>query len=233
MQNDKRMNRFILIAALLLATTGIKAQDLWEVPEDNSASVKTETKNNKAKPGKAATPVVLKDAGYLSGAVTEKDGKVAWTFDYKVKGKSAQEIYDTTIKVLQKYTGQDNQLEGSKVIMVNKNEHIIVAAVKEWLVFKDAFLSLDRAKLMYTLIARCSDEKLNLSMEKISYRYDDNTGKGEQYISAEEAISDKNALNKKKTKLVPGWARFRKKTVDRKNELFKFIKDNIYLNLAD
>ncbi len=226
------MKKYILIAAIMLATTGIKAQDIWEVPEDNNNSIKAETKENKEEKENAA-PIVLKDAGYLSGAVTEKDGKVAWEQTLNAKGKSAQEIYDVTLKVLQKYTGQENQIEGSKVAMVNKNEHTIVATIKEWLIFKDAFLSLDRAKLMYILIARCSDGKLNLSMEKISYRYDDNTGKGEQYISAEEAISDKNAMNKKKTKLVPGWAKFRKKTIDRKDELFKFIKDNVHLNLAD
>ncbi len=227
------MKKYILTAIIMLAATSIKAQNNWEVPEDNSTAVKAEANKSKEKEKNTAAPAILKDAGYLSGAVTEKDGKVAWSTDLNAEGESAQEIYDATLKALQKYTGQENQLEGSKVAMVNKSEHTIVATIREWLVFKEAFLSLDRAKLMYVLIARCTDGKLNLSMEKISYRYDDNLGKGEQYISAEEAISDKNAMNKKKTKLLPGWAKFRKKTVDRKDEMFKFIKDNVHLNLAN
>lgn len=227
------MKKYILTAIIMLAATSIKAQNNWEVPEDNSTAVKAEANESKEKEKNTAAPAILKDAGYLSGAVTEKDGKVAWSTDLNAEGESAQEIYDATLKALQKYTGQENQLEGSKVAMVNKSEHTIVATIREWLVFKEAFLSLDRAKLMYVLIARCTDGKLNLSMEKISYRYDDNLGKGEQYISAEEAISDKNAMNKKKTKLLPGWAKFRKKTVDRKDEMFKFIKDNVHLNLAN
>ena len=50
---------------------------------------------------------------------------------------------------------------------------------------------------------------------------------------AEEAIHDKNGLNKKKTKLTPGWARFRIKTVDRKDEVFNYIKEKTATFLAD
>ena len=165
--------------------------------------------------------------------MTEKDGKVVWELNIDLKGKTTQQIYDATIKTFQSYTKQDNQLEGSKIALVNKAEHIIVAQVKEWLVFKDAFLALDRAKLQYNLVATCMDGKLNVTMGRISYIYDGNDGKGETKILAEEAINDKNGLNKKKTKLTPGWARFRIKTVDRKDEVFNYIKEKTATFLAN
>ena len=227
------MNKYILIAAILLIAKGAKGQDVWEVPTDNSTN-NTEIKAAKGnKTEKETTKTSLKNPRYLSGAVTEKDGKVVWELNIDLKGKTTQQIYDATIKAFQGYTKQDNQLEGSKIALVNKAEHIIVAQVKEWLVFKDAFLALDRAKLQYNLVATCMDGKLNVTMGRISYIYDGNDGKGETRILAEEAINDKNGLNKKKTKLTPGWARFRIKTVDRKDEVFNYIKEKTATFLAN
>lgn len=227
------MNKYILIAAILLIAKGAKGQDVWEVPTDNSTNnteIKAAKGNNTEK---ETTKTSLKNPRYLSGAVTEKDGKVVWELNIDLKGKTTQQIYDATIKTFQSYIKQDNQLEGSKIALVNKAEHIIVAQVKEWLVFKDAFLALDRAKLQYNLVATCMDGKLNVTMGRISYIYDGNDGKGETRILAEEAINDKNGLNKKKTKLTPGWARFRIKTVDRKDEVFNYIKEKTATFLAN
>lgn len=227
------MNKYILIAAILLIAKGAKGQDVWEVPTDNSTN-NTEIKAAKGnKTEKETTKTSLKNPRYLSGAVTGKGGKVVWELNIDLKGKTTQQIYDATIKTFQSYTKQDNQLEGSKIALVNKAEHIIVAQVKEWLVFKDAFLALDRAKLQYNLVATCMDGKLNVTMGRISYIYDGNDGKGETKILAEEAINDKNGLNKKKTKLTPGWARFRIKTVDRKDEVFNYIKEKTATFLAN
>ena len=227
------MNKYILIAAILLIAKGAKGQDVWEVPTDNSTNnteIKAAKGNNTEK---ETTKTSLKNPRYLSGAVTEKDGKVVWELNIDLKGKTTQQIYAAPIKTFQSYTKQDNQLEGSKIALVNKAEHIIVAQVKEWLVFKDAFLALDRAKLQYNLVATCMDGKLNVTMGRISYIYDGNDGKGETKILAEEAINDKNGLNKKKTKLTPGWARFRIKTVDRKDEVFNYIKEKTATFLAN
>ena len=45
------------------------------------------------------------------------------------------------------------------------------------------------------------------------------------YYSAEEWITDDNAVNKKNTRLYPGTAKFRRKTIDRKDMLFETIKN--------
>ena len=43
-------------------------------------------------------------------------------------------------------------------------------------------------------------------------------------ISADDWISDSNALNKKGTKLYKGSGKFRRKTIDRKNNIFGRIE---------
>lgn len=222
------MNRYTLLIALFLASAGAKAQDVWEKPDSDDATEQT-VRNGQQE--KKVRDTENKDAKYMAGAVPEKDGKVVWTFSFNVPGRSAQEIYDVTLKRMKAFTKQENQLEGSAVALVNKKEHSIVVTAAEWMVFRDSFLSLDRAKFFYTLIFNITDGHIGVSMERLYYRYDDNNGRGEYKISAEESISDRNGLNKKQTKLVPGWAKFRRKTVDRAGEVEKYIR-KIGLQLA-
>ncbi len=125
------------------------------------------------------------------------------------------------------FTKGENQLPESNVALVNKKEHIIVVAPLEWLVFKSSFISLDRAKFSYIAIATCKDGELDVKIDRLKYKYDESNNKSEQTIFAEEAINDKNALNKKKTKLVPGWAKFRRKTVDRMEEVLELFGNQI------
>ena len=155
----------------------------------------------------------------------EVDGKVQWTCDINVPGKNAQQIYDEMLRIMSKLTKEENQLERSKVALVNEQEHKIASTMQEWLVFTSTFLSLDRAKMSYILNADCEDGHVKLTMERISYVYGE--GKDTNYYKAEEWITDKNAVNKKHTRLLPMSGKFRKKTIDRKNELFKTIKAEI------
>lgn len=193
------------------------SQSVWEKPEV-SEPAKVEENEKRQEPKNIA------DAKYLAGAVPVSDGKVEWVLDIDVPGKSATEIYDIMLKCLMDLTKAENQLEGSSVSLVNKQDHIIVASVKEWLVFKENFLMLDRAKFNYTLIAYCGENHLKVTMSRIYYRYEEERVKGGHLYKAEEWITDENALNRKKTKLLPGSAKFRRKTIDRKDQIFKTIE---------
>ena len=210
------MKLFFAILVYLIPTVAI-AQSVWEKPEvnDNEPRQKEQVKAVTADP----------DAKYLGGAVPMVDGKIEWQLDVDVPGKSADEIYGTMLQYLTALTKSDNQLEGSCVALVNKTDHIIAANVREWLVFTDKLLALDRAKFYYTVIAYCKDGHLTVTLGRISYRYedggDDNDG---TLYKAEEWINDENALNKKKTKMYRGPKKFRKKTIDRKDYLFDSIK---------
>ena len=99
--------------------------------------------------------------------------------------------------------------------------------MKEWLVFTDKLLSLDRTKFNYTLIAYCKDNHLTVTMGRILYIYDEERVRGGYVYKAEEWINDENALNRKQTRLLPGSAKFRRKTIDRKDYIFNTIKENV------
>lgn len=206
---------FILISMLL--PISVMAQSVWEKP---AGAEELESQDKQDKPGE--------DAKYLSGAVPEVDGKVEWRLDVDVPGKTAEQIYDIMLACFTDLTKTENQLEGSQVALVNKKDHIVVASIREWLVFTDKFFMLDRTKFNYTLIAYCKDNHLTVTMNRISYRYEeDRTRDGGYVYKAEEWIDDENALNRKKTKLLPGSSKFRRKTIDRKDYLFSVIKEAV------
>ena len=204
------MKKLIVLMMLALPMSVI-AQNVWEKPKEEKVEKAEEVK----KPNK--------DEKYLRGAVPIVDGDVQWTLDVDVPGKSAQEIYDKMFKTLTDLTKSEGQLEGSAVTLVNKQDHIVVANVREWLLFSSSLLSLDRTKFNYTLIVRCSDGHLNMTMNRISYKYDEE--RTNQVYKAEEWISDDAAVNKKNTKLYRGSAKFRRKTIDRKDQIFETIRN--------
>lgn len=206
--------------ATTTATTGSQSWSAPVIVEEPKKATEIQEKAEKEKADDKNNDIYL-----AAGAVPEVDGKVQWTCDINVPGKNAQQIYDEMLRIMSKLTKEENQLERSKVALVNEQEHKIASTMQEWLVFTSTFLSLDRAKMSYILNADCEDGHLKLTMERISYVYGE--GKDANYYKAEEWITDKNAVNKKHTRLLPMSGKFRRKTIDRKNELFKTIKAEI------
>ncbi|MBR6445924.1 MAG: DUF4468 domain-containing protein [Prevotella sp.] len=210
----KKLLALTLIALPCMAT----AQSEWEVPDQKPKQ------EQKTLFGKSKTEI---DPKYLAAdAVPMVDGKIVFTLDEDVPGKSAQEIYDIVYSVLEGMLKSENQFEESKIALVNKAEHVIAAKFREWLVFKSSALSLDRTVFNYTIIANCSDGHLNLTMSRMSYAYeldrDDSAG---LQTSAEEWITDEYALNKARTKLQRHSGKFRVKTIDRKDEIFQIVRN--------
>ena len=83
---------------------------------------------------------------------------------------------------------------------MNEAEHTIAARYEEWLVFSQNILSLDRTKFNYTIVAKCNNGILDLTLSRINYSYEENRPSGFK-ANAEELISDKASLNKNGTKL--------------------------------
>ena len=160
------------------------------------------------------------DAKYLAeGAVPEVDGKVCWQKVIDAPGKSAQQIYDILLAQLNKMVKEENQMEErSKVPIQDQSSHQLGATFHEWLVFKSTALNLDRTVMNFQLIVNCSDGKADVQMTRISYDYE--LERDPTHYSAEEWITDKYAVNKKHTKLLKLSAKFRRKTIDRKDYIF-------------
>ena len=168
-------------------------------------------------------PIVSQDAPYLAGAVPVVDGKVVFILNLDVPGKNAAEIYDAVYAFLDAQAKEECQKEESGISLFNKTEHVIAARYSEWLQFRKNMVVLDQTEFNYTIIAYCTDGHLKMTLERISYVYEENRTDAIRE-PAENWITDERALNKKKTKLAPLTGKFRRKTIDRKNEIFSKMR---------
>ena len=151
------------------------------------------------------------DSKYLAGAVPEENGKVVFSKDFSIPGMSQDEIYERMKKWMELRL-KKNQNEESRVVYTNQEKGQVIGMGEEWIVFTSTALSLDRTRISYQLSAFCQPEKCEFRIEKIRYTYRE--GRDQEKYTAEEWITDEYALNKKKTKLVMGLAKWRRKTVD-------------------
>lgn len=187
----------------------------WVIP--------TATKKETPKPAAQVNGAKLKeDPKYLEGAITfDEQGKIVFDTEIEAPGKSAAQLYDLVFDYMSGLT-HDKESKASRMALVNKDEHIIVNTMDEWLVFSNSFISLDRTEYKYNLIAKITDGKVSLSINHINYIYEEGRQTGFK-LPAEEVIIDKVALTKKKNDLARIFGKFRKKTIDRKDQIFNEI----------
>lgn len=188
----------------------------WVVP-----TVTEEIEEKKVE--KTAEGVVLKeDPKYLAGAIQlNTEGKVEFVLDTQANGKSADEIYNIVFQYMSKLIKNEQNIN-SRIPLVNrnnKNEQIIACIMDEWFVFNQSFISLDRSETKYQLVATISDNHLHLSMTRIVFNYEEGRSTGFKE-PAEKVITDKYALTKKKNDLAKIYGKFRRGTIDRKNQIF-------------
>ena len=196
------MKKILFVALFAMASFSLWAQDnIWERIEVD------EVKEQQANP----------DQKYLRGAVPVVDGRVEFRKVIEAPGKSASQIFDILLKYMEKMTQEKNQIH-SLLVITDKEKYEIGGTYEEWLVFKSAALSLDRTRFYFVLDVQCCDGKAEVVMKRIHYLYEEN--RKPMRLKAEEWITDDEAVNKKNTKLLPVSAKFRRKTIDRKDFLF-------------
>ena len=197
------MKKLIVTILALMPLTMWAQDNTWELPEQEQEEVKAEKENP--------------DQKYLLGAVPVVDGKVVFSKTIEAPGKSAAQIYGILKQYMEKMTKESNQIH-SQLIVADDSKHELGGSYEEWLVFKKTLLQLDRTRFLYVLEANCSDGKADVTLSRIRYLYDEN--RNPEHLKAEEWITDKEAVNKKGTKLLPISGKFRRKTIDRKDVLF-------------
>lgn len=160
------------------------------------------------------TLMAQENSKYLAGAVPEVDGKVVFQREFTIPNATQDEVFDRALTWLQNRMKQnENQ---SRVVYTDKAQGIMAALGEEYIVFSSSALALDRTIVNYQVTITCAPAKCGIEIEKIRYTYQEK----EKY-TAEEWITDKNALNKNQTKLTRGISKFRIKTVDFVDEFFK------------
>lgn len=164
------------------------------------------------------------ESKYLAGAVpVNEQGIVYFSHDYNCPGKSKAEIYD----LLKAYV-ETNIIKGAdvlpqtKLVEANAAEGLLAARVEETLYFKKKAWVAHSTRFYYELIYNIKDGGFNVEMRKIHYLYDEfQTPNNEpQAMSAEEWITDAEALNKKGG-LIKRTKNFRIFTIDRKDDIFR------------
>lgn len=158
---------------------------------------------------------------YLAGAVpVNESGFVYFAKDYEVPGKSAAELFtqlrDYTLKSV--VEGPDH-LPQARITEADSVAGTVVASMEEYLYFKRKAWTMDRVRFYYQLIFHVSDGKFNVEMRNLRYLYDDiadqEVQRAEQWITDEEALKD----NGTKLRKIPG--KFRRFTIDRKDDIFR------------
>lgn len=198
------MKKMIAIAMALLPMMATMAQNSWETGEEG---------------GTEGNP----DQKYLVGAVPVVNGMVEFSTEIEAPGKSAAQIYGILKDYMTQLTKEENQFEQSRLVLQDSVNHELGGSYQEWLVFKRKALVLDRTRFMYTLLAECEDGKATVTMRRIYYFYDEE--RNPQTLKAEEWITDEYGLKKNKQSLSRVSGKFRRKTIDRKDYLFKKMSD--------
>ncbi len=166
---------------------------------------------------------VKNDAKYLAkDAVPVENGRVIFTQELDVP----MNVNDLYAAVQEWANGQYTPVKdmpNHKVLSTNAESHEVTAGGEEWMVFSNKFLSLDRTRVYYKLNLACYDKKIVARIFDIHYWYEEEREGGTKF-TAEEWITNEWALNKKGTKLSKKTGKFRRKTIDRAEEIFNSLE---------
>lgn len=186
---------------------------------DDNAEEKQEVK-------RLANGAELKDdPKYLEGAVpVDNDGDPVFERTSDANGKNAAQISAIIKKYMSKLVKNENNVASTMMDISNQkeNKYILLAQMDEWIVFNSSFISLDRTECKYRLWAYIYDNKVDLKIDNIRYAYEEDRSTGFKE-PAKNVITDKYALSKKKNKLARIFGKFRKGTIDRKDQIFNDI----------
>lgn len=159
---------------------------------------------------------------YLAGAVPEENGYVVFRQHYECPGKTQEEIYDAlsdfTINHLLK---SKIRLPQCRVTQATREDGTIAASMEETLTFKSTNWILDTARIFFQVVFEAKDGGFDVMMRRIHYIYEPMEVHGvETGLTAEDWITDREALNKKGQLRKVGGKKFRRATIDRKDQLF-------------
>ena len=114
-----------------------------------------------------------------------------------------------------------------RILNEDNQTHRFIFHVEEMIVFKRNAVVADESRITYNFSVVVNNGNITVKMTDIKYRYEENREGGGQAFTAEEWITDDEAFNKKKTKFLKRTGKFRIKTIDLKDALFKKVNDTV------
>ncbi len=193
------MKRYLLLIVMILAMGTVQAQ-LFK-------------KNNN-----------VTEAQYHLGAVPVVNGKVAFEEVIQAEGLSAEEIETRVNEWIKRRFTKPTVIRSMRFDSEQPNTTIVKS--EEYIVFKNTFLVLSRARIYYYLTITAEDGLCTFNMSRITYWYDDEDEKGGIKMKAENWITDEMAFNKK-GRLKKFEGKFRRKTIDLKELLIEELTNEL------
>lgn len=193
------MKRLFPLIALLLFTASAEAQ-LFKSRDKKAA--KTE---------------------YNIGAVPVENKHVVFREKIEAPGLSSAQIMERTRAWYDKRFVKPTVIS-AKVLKEENNT--FEAKSEEYIVFTKKWFVLNRTRAYYYLTINSYDGGCEFIMSRISYWHDDENPDGGIRYTAEELITDENALDSN-TALKKNEGKFRTKTIDLKDNLVKELTESI------
>lgn len=176
--------------------------------------------------GGAFTPK-YDESHYLAGAVPVENGKVVFRYTLQLPGLTRAQIYAKVKEWLARSEQQDRDIIIERsVIKDDPATGEIYVQNQEELIFAERGLSLDKADFAFLQHYTCSDGKCELEVSHLRYVYENDNKVPEGWIT------DDYALDKKRSRIIPGVLRPRVKTVDRMNDLFTGLNNSFMVSIA-
>ncbi len=158
---------------------------------------------------------------YLAGAVPVKNGIVVFEKTYKVPGKSKLDIYNDLRPYADSILRGEDVLLQSRIVEADSLKGLLALRMEENLYFRRAAWVSHYTRFYYELIFTISDGSFKAEMRRLHYVYEADAPTYTSSFTAEQWITDEEALSKDKKKLTRISGRFRRATIDRKDELFR------------
>ncbi len=150
-------------------------------------------------------------SAYLQGAVPQVDGKVVFEKKLSTHALPIEQLWKTLSTWAEERMAKNKNT--SRVAYADVDKRIIAAIGEEYLVFQSNALSLDRALAKYLMTISVQPDDCRLVVRRIGYTYED------EFMTAEQQITDSAALYKDGTKIRRRLRKFRVHTVDLVNRL--------------
>ncbi|MDR1274263.1 MAG: DUF4468 domain-containing protein, partial [Odoribacteraceae bacterium] len=111
---------------------------------------------------------------YLEGAVPVVDGKVVFTREVSVPGLSGEAIFArVTEMVATRFKVAENTW--GRLLYSNADEGVIICWGREYLVFTQKALVLDRTLVDYQVLYTCKPGACSMEISRIRYQYGEDT----------------------------------------------------------
>jgi hypothetical protein len=161
---------------------------------------------------------------YQAGAVPVVNGRVTFEEFIPADGLTAAQVDERVGEWISKRFVQPTVI--ASVLYDSGKEGTTILKGEEYIVFKKNIFVLSRARTYYFLTLEAQDGGCLFNMSRITYWYDDEDEDGGLKMKAENWITDEMAFNKKgKLKRFEG--KFRRKTIDLKNQLVKELGNEL------